>query len=311
MKIGFIGLGIMGRRCDGAGNTLQHSTMSSRLLLTLAFAHTLAATTIALAADQPLKPQWLMPDQVLYQDDFSKPSEIATTKQQAELPWIVNQGTRWEVVEGVLRGRASSAEFQAAHETHQGLHPRIVLQATPEKYVLQFSMRLVDGIPFEAGKRKSVAPFIEIGHHICRVTPDVNGATLLADGDTTQLAVDKDFKLIPGKWETVMIERRDSEVLVQFANGPVFHGKHPSYASESHAVMLAGLEAGVMEIDNVTLSSVKEGVQPQWEAFLAKLPPQQNIVLRPKTPGFLAKEAKAAKQKAAEKTQAKSKTETK
>ena len=40
--------------------------------------------------------------------------------------------------------------------------PRIVLSKTPEKYVLCFSMRLIDGIPFEAGKRRSVAPFIEI-----------------------------------------------------------------------------------------------------------------------------------------------------
>jgi hypothetical protein len=280
-------------------------TEKDPLFLTLAF------TTLAQAAEPSLKPQWLMPDQVLYQDDFSKQSEIATNKKQAELPWIVNQGTRWEVAEGVLRGRASSAEFQAANKTHQGVHPRIVLQATPEMYVLQFSMRIVDGMPFEPGKRKSVTPFIEIGHHICRVTPDVNGLTLLADGDTTQLAVDKDYKLIPGKWETVMIERRDTEVLVQFANGPVFHGNHPSYDSESHAVMLAGLEAGVMEIDNVTLWSIKEGAQPQWEAFRSKLPPQHNIVLRPKTPGFLAKEAKAAAKKATGKSEPKSKTDAK
>jgi hypothetical protein len=89
-----------------------------------------------------------------------------------------------------------------------------------------------------------------------------------------------DFNLVPSKWETVMIERRDTGVLVQFANGPVFHGVHPSYASELHKVMLGGLEAGVMEIDNITLWAVKDGVQPEWEAFRAKLPPQQNIVLR-------------------------------
>jgi hypothetical protein len=271
--------------------------MSYRILFTLVCAHSIAFTTLAAAEDPKLKPQWLIPDKVLYQDDFSKPSEIATSKKQTELPWVINQGTRWEVVDGVLRGRASSAEYQAEHETHQGVHPRIVLQATPEKYVLQFSMRLVDGIPFDSVKRKSVAPFIEIGHHICRVSPDVNGVTLLADGDTTQLAVDKEFKLTTGKWETVMIERRDTGVLVQFANGPVFHGNHASYASESHAVMLAGLEAGVMEVDNVTLWSIKEGAQPQWEAFRSKLPPQQNLVLRPKTPGRLAAEAKEAAKK--------------
>lgn len=251
--------------------------------------------TVCHAAD--LAPKWLVPDQVLYTDDFSKPRPVAINRQNPTEPWMINQGTRWEMVDGVLRGRASSAEFQAKHETHKGLHPRVVLQTTPEKYVLRLSMRLIDGIPFEAGKRRSIAPFIEIGHHVCRVTWDVNGATLLADGDTTQLANDKDFKLIPGKWETVLIERRDDEVLVQFADGPVFHGKHASYVTDPHAVMLGGLEAGTMEIDNVTLWSVKDGTQPEWTTFAAKLPPQQNLVLRPKTPGRIAPEKKAAEAK--------------
>lgn len=257
----------------------------------------LACCTFARAGASALTPKWLVPDQVLYADDFSKARAIAINKQQTAEPWVPNQGTRWEVVNGVLRGRASSAEFQASHETHKGVHPRIVLQNTPEKYALRFSMRIVDGIPFEAGKRRSVSPFIEIGHHICRVTWETNGATLLADGDTTQLAVDKNFKLVPGKWQEVLVERRDDEVLVQFANGPTFHGKHPSYVTDPHAVMLGGLEAGTMEVDDVTLWSVKDGVQATWPAFLAKLPPQQNLVLRPKTPGRIAAEKKAAEAK--------------
>lgn len=250
------------------------------------------------AAELDLKPLWLVPDRVIYTDDFSKPREIAIRKQQSDKPWVINQGTRWEVADGVMRGRASSAEYQAKHETHKGVHPRIVLQTTPEKYVLLFSMQIIDGIPFDVTKRRSVPPFIEIGHHICRVTWDVNGATLLADGDTTQLAADKDFKLVPGKWETVMIERRDDEVLVQFANGPTFHGKHPTYVTDPHAVMLGGLEAGTMEIDNVTLWSVKDGVQPAWPQVLAKLPPQEVKVLHEKRPGQLAKEKKETEAKA-------------
>lgn len=262
-----------------------------------AFIALLVVVQSAIAAD--VSPKWLVPDQVLFADDFSQPrGEIKLDRKKApNAPWVPNQGTRWEVVDGVLRGRASSPEFQASHETHRGVHPRMVLSKTPEKYVLRFSMRLIDGIPFEAGKRKSVAPFIEIGHHICRVTWDVNGATLLADGDTTQLANDKDFKLVPGKWETVLVERRDDEVLVQFADGPVFHGKHASYVTDPHAVMIGGLEAGTMEIDNVTLWSIKEGTQPEWTAFASKLPPQQNLVLRPKTPGRIAAEKKAAEAK--------------
>ena len=87
-------------------------------------------------------------------------------------------------------------------------------------------------------------------------------------------------------------------MLVQFADGPVFHGKHPSYVTDPHFVMLAGLEAGSMEIDNVTLWSLKPGTQPGWDTFRASLPPQQNLVLRPKTPGRIAAEKKAAEAKA-------------
>lgn len=253
------------------------------------------------AAD--LTPRWLVPDQVIFSDDFAQPrGELQVNRRnQPEAPWMPNQGTRWTVVDGVLRGQASSPDYQAKHDTHKGVHPRIVLTKTPDKYVLRFSMRLIDGVPFEAGKRKSVAPFIEIGHHVCRVTWDVNGATLLADGDTTQLANDKAFQLVPGKWETVMIERRDDEVLVQFADGPVFHGKHSSYVTDPHAVMLGGLEAGTMEIDNVTLWSIQDGTQPAWTSFLAQLPAQQNLVLRPKTPGRLAAQKKAAEAKSSSK----------
>lgn len=246
------------------------------------------AAPMSKAAD--LKPLWLVPDQLIYSDDFSKPREIGTRKQQSDEPWITNQGTRWEIADGVLRGRASTPDYQAKHETHKGIHPRIVLQKTPDKYVLRLSLRIVDGVPFEIGKRRSVPPFIEIGHHICRVTWDVNGATLLADGDTTQLAADKDFKLVPGKWQDVMIERRGDEVLVQFACGPTFHGRHPTYVTEPHAVMLGGLEAGTMEIDNVTLWSITDGEQPSWKATSVRLPPQEVKVLREKRPGQIAKE---------------------
>lgn len=254
----------------------------------------------SLAADGDPAPRWLVPDQILFADEFSDArGEIILDRRNApDAPWQPNQGTRWEVIDGVLRGRSSSPEFQASRPHHKGVHPRIVLSKTPEAYVLRFSMRLIDGIPFEAGKPRSVTPCIEIGHHVCRIAWEVNGATLLADGDTTQLAMDKEFKLVPGKWETVLIERRDDEVLVQFANGPVFHGKHASYVTDPHAVMLAGLEAGTMEIDDVTLWSLKPGNQPGWDAFLATLPPQQNLVLRPKTPGRLAAEKQAAEAKA-------------
>ena len=240
----------------------------------------------AMAAD--LKPQLLIPDKVLFADDFSQPRELKAVAAKSPLvgAWNPNQGTRWKVADGVLKGEASTAEFQASHETHKGVHPRIVLTKTPADYVLKFSMRLIDGKPFVAGLRKSVPPFIEIGHHIARITWGENGAMLLADGDSLQLDVAKDFKLEPGKWVTVMVERRADEVFVQFQDGPSFYGKHPTYKSELHAVMLGGLEAGHMEVDDVTVWSIKEGDQPTWAATLKA---------RPATKEVRIKEAKAKK----------------
>jgi hypothetical protein len=268
--------------------------------LSFAFPAFISITSTALAAEQSLNAQWLVPDKVLYKDDFSKHSEIAETGKKSDLPWMANQNTRWEVVDGVLRGRPSSDEFQASHKHHKGEHPRIALNATPEEYILQFSMRIVDGIPFDIKDKKTISPLLDIGHHICVFRWDTNGATLLCDGETTQLAVDKDFELIPGKWETVMIERRGTGVLLRFAGGPTFYGDHPSYVNDPHAVMICGLKSGVMEIDNVILTSIKKGIQPKWPAFLKTLPPQQNIVLREKRPGFLLQEA-ARKAKEAKK----------
>lgn len=240
----------------------------------------------ALAAD--LKPQLLIPDKVLFADEFSQAGELKAVpaKSPQVSAWNPNQGTRWKTADGVLKGEASTAEYQASHDTHKGVHPRIVLTKTPADYVLKFSMRLIDGKPFVAGERKSVPPFVEIGHHIARVTWGENGAMLLADGDSLQLDVAKDFKLEPGKWVTVMVERRADEVFVQFQDGPSFYGKHATYKSELHAVMLGGLEAGHMEVDDVTVWSIKEGDQPTWPA---------TIKTRPATKQVRLKEAKAKK----------------
>jgi len=241
---------------------------------------------IGLAAD--LRPQLLIPDKVLFADDFSQARGLkaVAAKSPQVGAWNPNQGTRWTVADGVLKGEASSAEYKAAHDTHKGVHPRIVLTKTPADYVLKFSLRLVDGKPFVAGQRKSVPPFIEIGHHIARITWGENGAMLLADGDTLQVDVAKDFKLEPGRWYVVMVERRADEVFVQFQDGPSFYGKHPTYKSELHAVMLGGLEAGHMEVDDVTVWSIKEGDQPTWPA---------TVKARPATKEVRRKEAKAKK----------------
>jgi hypothetical protein len=198
--------------------------------------------------------------------------------------WNPNQGTQWKVTAGVLRGEASTAAFQAAHETHKGVHPRIVLTKTPADYVLRCSFRLLDGIPYDPMKRRSVAPFLEIGHHVARLTWNEQGATLLADHDTLVVDAAKDFRLVPGRWYTVLVERRADEVLVQFQDGPSFYAQHPTYRSDLHAVMFGGLEAGHMEIDDVTVWSVKPGEQPDWAAWRAAHPAFREIRLKDPKP---------------------------
>ena len=98
----------------------------------------LALLPLTLAAAE-LRPLMLVPDKVLFEDDFSQPRELkAVAAKSPQIgAWNPNQGTRWKVADGVLKGEASSPEFQAAHETHKGVHPRIVLTRTPADYVLK------------------------------------------------------------------------------------------------------------------------------------------------------------------------------
>ena len=252
-------------------------------LLSLAL---LTGCATAPATKSGLQPTLLLPDQVVFADDFSSPRELKAVAAKSPLigAWNPNQGTQWKVTAGVLRGEPSTAAFQAAHETHKGVHPRIVLTKTPASYVLRCSFRLLDGLPYDPAKRRSVPPFLEIGHHVARITWNEHGATLLADHDTLVVDAAKDFRLSPGQWYTVLVERRDDEVLVQFQDGPSFYAKHPTYRSDLHAVMFGGLEAGHMEIDDVTVWSVKPGEQTGWPAWRAAHPTFREIRLKDAKP---------------------------
>ena len=70
----------------------------------------LALVPAALAAD--LKPLMAVPDQVVLQDDFTKPGPL--NKQQ----WTPRQGTQWKIAEGVLHGSPSTPEYQAKKKIH-------------------------------------------------------------------------------------------------------------------------------------------------------------------------------------------------
>lgn len=243
----------------------------------------LAAAPAPHAAEAALKPLMLVPDQIVYQDGF------ATNKALDTRVWRVGQGTRWAATNGVLHGRPSSPEFQAAHKTHKGLEPRLVLAKCPPAYVAEFSVCFVGGKPVPPLPARNI-PALDLGHHIARVEFGVEGLRLLAEGETVQLANFPEFKLELGRRYHVLAEARDDEVVVQFAGGPTLHGKHPSYKAADHLLAVIGFVGGEVELDDVTLWSVKPESRPGWGAARAQLPPAELKTIRPKTPGQLAKE---------------------
>lgn len=253
----------------------------------IAFAVAFLLPHAAFSADVELKPLMLVTDQIIYHDEF------ATAQAIDKETWHVAQGTQWKAEDGVLRGRPSTSEFQASHKTHKGLEPRCSLSKCPADYVVRFSVRYVGGKPPRPLPALKNIPSIDIGHHIGRVEFGLEGTRLTADGETLQLESASAFRLESGRWYEVLVEARGDEVVVQFANGPTFHGKHPTLGGENHHLAFVGSEEGVVEIDNVTLWSVKSGTQPSWTETLVKRPAQEPKVLRKKRPGQLAKEKEA------------------
>ncbi|WP_395739070.1 hypothetical protein [Prosthecobacter sp.] len=229
----------------------------------LAFALSLSG---AVAAD--LKPLMAQPDQVVLQDDFSKAGPLEKTR------WEPRQGTQWVIADGMLLGKPSTAEFRANRKNHFGYEPRISSPATPTQCIAQFSVR------FSGGSETAIAPFIELGHHICRLHLTKNGVEMLADHESVKVAEAREFKFEPGKWYHVLAELKGEEVVVQFADGPTLYAKNAVFAkpveSGGHGLGIAGPKDGTVEIDNVTLWSVKAEEQATWAAkrdTLVKLEP--------------------------------------
>ena len=220
----------------------------------------------ALAADPKtaLRPLLAQPDQIVMTDDFSKPGPF--NKEH----WGARQGTQWAVVDGVLRGTPSTPEYQATKKDHKGYEPRISAPVTPTQFIAQFSVR------FEGGSETAIVPFVEFGHHVCRLRLTKDGAELLADHEGTRVAESKDLKFTPGKWHHVLAEMKGGEFVIQFANGPTLYAKHDCFAkpapSGGAGLGLAGPKGGTAELDNVTIWSIKAEQQPGWSARRDALP---------------------------------------
>ena len=223
-----------------------------------------ASSALSAEPAPALKPLMAVGDQVVMQDDFSKAGPF--NKQH----WGARQGTQWVVEEGVLRGRPSTKEYQAKRKDHFGYEPRISAPVTPPQFIAQFSVR------FSGGTETTIVPFIEFGHHVCRLRLTKSGAELLAEGESSKVAESKDLKFEPGKWYHALAEMKGDEFVIQFAGGPTIYAKNAGFAKPPEkggsGLGIAGPKDGTAELDNVTLWSVKAEPQPGWAATLASLP---------------------------------------
>jgi hypothetical protein len=151
-------------------------------------------------------------------------------------------------------------------------------------------------VRFTGGSETPIAPFIEFGHHVCRLRFSRAGTEMLADHESIRVAEAKDFHYEPGKWYHALAELKGDEFVIQFAGGPTLYAKHASFSkpasSGADGFGIAGPKGGFAEVDNVTFWSIKPDAQPGWAAARAKLPTFNSVPAKAAAPA-----KKAAKKK--------------
>ena len=233
---------------------------------------TLALLLLGLAAPwatAAMKPKLVQLDQLVLSEDFETAGPIEKEN------WKARQHTRWAIEEGVLRGQPSTKEFQASQDHHQGLEPRISIPSCPQEFAIAFSMR------FLGGEGTPLCPFIEFGHHVGRIYWSDQGAQLVANKESVQLDGDPSFVLETGTWYHGLAEIRGDEILIRFAHGPSFYGKHPSLDTKRDGFGIAGFRGGKVELDNIRVWSILETPHPKRMAFLKSFTPEKHRILKP------------------------------
>ena len=213
-------------------------------------------TACSAAEWSALQPLMVIPDKVVLQESFSKSGPVKKTS------WQNRQGTRWSVEDGVLRGRPSSEEYQASRTHHYGYEPRVSVPVTPPEFLAGFSFRFV------GGEETDIVPFIEFGHHVCRVKFSSKGTFVIVDHETLKVAESDEFKYAPGTWYHALAELKGDEFVIQFVDGPVWYVKHECLAkansSGGNGLGLAGPKDGTVELDNVSIWKIRSQVRRSW-----------------------------------------------
>ncbi|MBT5167770.1 MAG: hypothetical protein HN763_03055 [Opitutales bacterium] len=243
-------------------------------ILALSFA--LATSNVLATSKTALKPLLAQPDAIVLESSFSKPAPLAKGV------WQQRQHTRWAIKDGILLGIPSTDEYQKSRGDHQGFEPRVSVPATPAECIAQFSVR------FSGGEETPIAPFVEIGHHVARVKFSENGVFLIADGESVKVAEAKNFKYIPGKWYHILAELKSDEFVMQFTDGPTLYARHPSFAkpvkSGGNGLGITGPKGGTVEIDNLTLWSIKPKERSTWAKTRSAFPHFKPVILKKKKP---------------------------
>lgn len=217
-----------------------------------------------------------IPGESVLETDFEKP-----VYQLPRSTWQARQGTRWKIVGGVLQGIPSSAEFQAERSHHRGLEPRLSIPVTPAECIARFSIRFLEG------EETAIVPFVEFGHHIVRLRfSKTEGVSLLVDYESLKVAEDKTFLYGPGEWIQITAALKGDEFVVQVNDGPLLYAKHPVIAepapSGGNGLGVAGTRGGTVEIDNLTIWTVKEELASEWETTVAEIPKMKAVQVREK-----------------------------
>ena len=237
---------------------MKHSTIAVIALLAL------GPVRSHMAAEGRLEPLMAQPEHVVLQDDFSEAGPVKKDQ------WSPRQGTQWVIEGGVLRGRPSTKEFQAKRKDHFGYEPRVSVPVTPPQFIARFSVR------FAEGSETAIVPFVEFGHHVCRAKFSKDGLAMVAEHESALVAEAKGFHYEPGKWYELLAEMKGDEVVLQIAGGPTLYAKHACFAkpnpSGGNGLGIAGPKDGVVEIDNVTIWSVKADSQAGWATTRGSLP---------------------------------------
>ena len=208
---------------------------------------------MAVSAGFALHPRMAQPDELVLHEDFSSPDLDRKL-------WQARQHTRWSVVDGMLRGEPSTAEYQASRGDHQGLEPRLMIRTELQDYIVEFRFRI------NSGEQHSVGAFFEVGHHFARVAFKDSGLEMNLGklNDPTILDSEPEVKIEKERWYHVLCETRGDETLVQFNGIPMLYGKDPRIAQHAPGFGITGLRGGTMDIDFVKIWSVKDGEHPGW-----------------------------------------------